>query len=114
MLFVYAPSLHLIIHWKENFIPKKKKKNLPKIKGIYCCQDIILQTIDLQCKWVARVLSGRVQLPKEKEMMAYVEEYYKQMEQNGVPKRYTHYLHFKEVLISDVCLASYFLGSLSV
>ncbi|KAI4333020.1 hypothetical protein L6164_017877 [Bauhinia variegata] len=60
-------------------------------------KDIIFQTTELQTKWVARVLSGKVLLPTEKEMMAYVEEYYKQMEKSGLPKHNTHYLHFKEL-----------------
>ncbi|KAK7271453.1 hypothetical protein RJT34_27376 [Clitoria ternatea] len=60
-------------------------------------KDIIFQTTELQCKWVARVLSRKVLLPAEKEMMAYVEEYYQQMEKNGFPKHMTHHLHFKEI-----------------
>ncbi|XP_029128879.1 flavin-containing monooxygenase FMO GS-OX5 isoform X2 [Cajanus cajan] len=59
-------------------------------------KDVIFQMTELQCKWVARVLSGKVLLPTEKEMMAYVEEYYQQMEKNGFPKHVTHHLHFKE------------------
>ncbi|RDY04277.1 Flavin-containing monooxygenase FMO GS-OX-like 3, partial [Mucuna pruriens] len=60
-------------------------------------KDVIFQMTELQCKWVARVLSGKVQLPTEMEMMAYVEEYYQQMEKNGFPKHVTHHLHFKEI-----------------
>ncbi|XP_047147691.1 flavin-containing monooxygenase FMO GS-OX-like 1 isoform X2 [Vigna umbellata] len=60
-------------------------------------KDIIFQMTELQCKWVARVLSGKVLLPTEKEMMAYVEEYYQQIEKDGFPRHMTHYLHFKEV-----------------
>ena len=63
-------------------------------------QEVIFQMTELQCKWVARVLSGKVLLPTEKEMMAYVEEYYQQMEKDGFPKHMTHYLHFKEVSLS--------------
>ncbi|XP_020224452.1 flavin-containing monooxygenase FMO GS-OX5 isoform X1 [Cajanus cajan] len=63
-------------------------------------KDVIFQMTELQCKWVARVLSGKVLLPTEKEMMAYVEEYYQQMEKNGFPKHVTHHLHFKEI---DYC-----------
>ncbi|KAL2597489.1 hypothetical protein GLYMA_11G153100v4 [Glycine max] len=59
--------------------------------------EVIFQMTELQCKWVARVLSGKVLLPTEKEMMAYVEEYYQQMEKDGFPKHMTHYLHFKEI-----------------
>ncbi|TKY49679.1 Flavin-containing monooxygenase FMO GS-OX 3 [Spatholobus suberectus] len=60
-------------------------------------KDVIFQMTDLQCKWVARVLSGKVLLPTEKEMMAYVEDYYQQMEKDGFPKHITHHLHFKEI-----------------
>ncbi|KAH1159554.1 hypothetical protein GYH30_031330 [Glycine max] len=60
-------------------------------------KEVIFQMTELQCKWVARVLSGKVLLPTEKEMMAYVEEYYQQMEKDGFPKHMTHYLHFKEI-----------------
>ncbi|MED6109251.1 hypothetical protein PIB30_031690 [Stylosanthes scabra] len=63
-------------------------------------KDLIFQMTDLQCKWVARVISGKVKLPSEKEMMASVEEYYQQMEKNGYPKHTTHHLHFKE---SEYC-----------
>lgn len=60
-------------------------------------KEIIFQMTELQCKWVARVLSGKVLLPTQEEMMAYVEEYYQQMEKNGFPKHVTHHLHFKEI-----------------
>nr|BAS32646.1 S-allyl-L-cysteine S-oxygenase [Allium sativum] len=45
---------------------------------------------ELQSKWIAAVLSGRISLPTKKEMMEDVEAYYKQMEAAGIPKRYTH------------------------
>ncbi|WVY99774.1 hypothetical protein V8G54_025844 [Vigna mungo] len=60
-------------------------------------KDIIFEMTELQCKWVARVLSGKVLLPTENEMMAYVEEYYQQIEKDGFPRHMTHYLHFKEI-----------------
>ncbi|OIW05230.1 hypothetical protein TanjilG_21215, partial [Lupinus angustifolius] len=49
-------------------------------------KDIIFQTLELKCKWVARVLSGKELLPTEEEMMASIQEYYQQMENNGMPK----------------------------
>ncbi|KAK7243396.1 hypothetical protein RIF29_38191 [Crotalaria pallida] len=64
-------------------------------------KDIIFQTTDLQCKWVARVLSGKVLLPTEEEMMTSIEEYYQQMDKNGIPKHLTHHLHFKEMGYSN-------------
>ncbi|KAJ7982333.1 Flavin-containing monooxygenase [Quillaja saponaria] len=60
-------------------------------------KDTPIQTIELQSKWVARVLSGEVLLPTEKEMMTYVEQYYQQMEENGLPNYCTHALPPNEV-----------------
>ncbi|XP_015882028.3 flavin-containing monooxygenase FMO GS-OX5 isoform X1 [Ziziphus jujuba] len=56
-------------------------------------KDIGFPLRDLQSKWVARVLSGKVLLPNEEEMAASTEEHYRQMEENGVPKRFTHALY---------------------
>lgn len=61
-------------------------------------QDIGFPLRDLQSKWVARVLSGKVLLPNEEEMAASTEEHYRQMEENGVPKRFTHALYPNGVL----------------
>ncbi|XP_042505601.1 flavin-containing monooxygenase FMO GS-OX-like 3 [Macadamia integrifolia] len=47
-------------------------------------------TYELQAKWVAQVLSGKVILPSEQEMMNSVEEHYRRMEESGRPKHYTH------------------------
>lgn len=53
--------------------------------------------IDLQAKWVASVLSGNAILPSEEEMLADVEEHYRLMEENGIPKHHTHSLDLKMV-----------------
>ncbi|KAL8216739.1 hypothetical protein R6Q57_023576 [Mikania cordata] len=45
---------------------------------------------ELQCEWIAGILSGRILLPSEKEMMKDVEAFYDSMHASGVPKRYTH------------------------
>ncbi|CAN6460757.1 unnamed protein product [Victoria cruziana] len=45
---------------------------------------------ELQGKWVAGILSGRIALPTEQEMMDDVEAFYAQLEATGYPKRYTH------------------------
>ncbi|KAI3912256.1 hypothetical protein MKW98_012067 [Papaver atlanticum] len=45
---------------------------------------------ELQSKWVAGVLSGRILLPSQEEMMVEVEDFYLKLEAAGVPKRYTH------------------------
>ncbi|KAL8166538.1 hypothetical protein V2J09_008037 [Rumex salicifolius] len=45
---------------------------------------------ELQSKWIAGALSGRIQLPSEQEMMEDVESFYAKMDEAGIAKRYTH------------------------
>lgn len=45
---------------------------------------------ELQSKWVAGILSGRIALPSQEEMLMDVEAFYLEMEAAGLPKRYTH------------------------
>ncbi|KAF2616839.1 hypothetical protein F2Q68_00040687 [Brassica cretica] len=47
---------------------------------------------ELQSKWVAAVLSGRVTLPSEDKMMEDVTAFYANRDANKLPKRYTHKL----------------------
>lgn len=68
----------------------------------FCNQNAVFQVVDIQSKWVARVLSGKVLLPSEEEMMASTDELYRQMEENGVSKRFTHALHPHSVLHSQI------------
>ncbi|KAK8711183.1 hypothetical protein V6N13_146474 [Hibiscus sabdariffa] len=42
--------------------------------------------MELQARWVAKVLSGKLELPTQEEMMYSVEEQYREMEKNGWPK----------------------------
>ncbi|XP_043725021.1 flavin-containing monooxygenase FMO GS-OX5-like [Telopea speciosissima] len=51
---------------------------------------IPFMTFELQAKWLAQVLSGKVLLPSEQEMMNSVEEHYRHMVETGRPKHYTH------------------------
>ncbi|KAK7823970.1 flavin-containing monooxygenase fmo gs-ox-like 2 [Quercus suber] len=51
--------------------------------------------IELQSRWVARVLSGKVALPSEEEMASSVEELYQHMGESGWPKCHTHQLQNK-------------------
>jgi len=44
----------------------------------------------LQSRWIARCLSGKVKLPEVEEMLLEVENYYQWMEEEKLPKRYTH------------------------
>ena len=55
-------------------------------------QEITFSVIELQAKWIARVLSGKVLLPDEEEMMESIKDFYQSMEENGLPKRQTHSL----------------------
>lgn len=63
-------------------------------------QDVAFQVIDIQSKWVANVLSGKALLPNEEEMMASTKELYRQMEENGLPKRYTHVIKLNGVFVT--------------
>uniref|UniRef100_A0A7N0TKY3 Flavin-containing monooxygenase n=1 Tax=Kalanchoe fedtschenkoi TaxID=63787 RepID=A0A7N0TKY3_KALFE len=45
---------------------------------------------ELQSKWIAGVLSGRISLPSQEEMMEDIEAFYTKLEAAGIPKRYTH------------------------
>uniref|UniRef100_A0A2C9WAI9 Flavin-containing monooxygenase n=1 Tax=Manihot esculenta TaxID=3983 RepID=A0A2C9WAI9_MANES len=47
---------------------------------------------ELQSKWIASVLSGRVALPSQEEMMEDIEAFYLSLEASNIPKRYTHNL----------------------
>jgi hypothetical protein len=57
---------------------------------LFFLQTVIFQTLEMESKWVAAVLSGRTTLPGEEDMMAAVREHYRQMEEAGKPKRHTH------------------------
>mmetsp|Transcript_7251 Transcript_7251/g.26674 ORF Transcript_7251/g.26674 Transcript_7251/m.26674 type:complete len:188 (-) Transcript_7251:1901-2464(-) len=46
--------------------------------------------MQLQSRWVAQALSGRVILPLEEEMTNACQEFYNKLERDGVPMRYTH------------------------
>ncbi|KAL9663683.1 hypothetical protein QQ045_019074 [Rhodiola kirilowii] len=45
---------------------------------------------ELQSKWIAGVLSGRISLPSQEEMKQDIQAFYAKLEADGVPKRYTH------------------------
>ncbi|KAL9246812.1 hypothetical protein vseg_020303 [Gypsophila vaccaria] len=47
---------------------------------------------ELQSKWIAGVLSERISLPSEEEMMQDIEAFYSKLEAMGIPKRHTHRL----------------------
>ncbi|XP_062073400.1 flavin-containing monooxygenase FMO GS-OX-like 4 [Humulus lupulus] len=47
---------------------------------------------ELQSKWIAGLLSDRIDLPSQEEMMDDVNAFYYSLEVSGTPKRYTHNL----------------------
>ncbi|XP_010053918.1 flavin-containing monooxygenase FMO GS-OX5 isoform X1 [Eucalyptus grandis] len=51
---------------------------------------------ELQSRWVAKILSGKILLPSEEEMMSSVHEYYQRIEAAGWPKRHTHRLQLEK------------------
>ncbi|KAG2302685.1 hypothetical protein Bca52824_031336 [Brassica carinata] len=48
--------------------------------------------LELQSKWIAGVLLGRITLPSKEEMLMDITTFYALLEAQGTPKRYTHYL----------------------
>ncbi|XP_074279988.1 flavin-containing monooxygenase FMO GS-OX5-like isoform X2 [Silene latifolia] len=53
---------------------------------------LIFDTMEMQSKWIARVLSAKVRLPPTETMLADVHEYYQQMSLLKRPKYHTHFL----------------------
>ncbi|TVU31756.1 hypothetical protein EJB05_23456 [Eragrostis curvula] len=74
----------------QHVFPPKYAPNLSFLGLPY--KSIVFQLLDLQSKWVAAVLSGRVALPSEEDMLAAVLEDYRRMKEAGRPKRHTHTL----------------------
>ncbi|MCD7471522.1 hypothetical protein HAX54_012009 [Datura stramonium] len=64
-------------------------------------QGIVFLMFELQAKWIAQVLSGKVLLPSEEEMLADVEDHNRHLEEAGIPKRHTHRLHPHEMEYLD-------------
>ncbi|OVA20189.1 Flavin monooxygenase FMO [Macleaya cordata] len=56
---------------------------------------------ELNSKWVAGVLSGRVSLPSQEKMTAEVEAFYLKLEAAGVPTRHTHLMGDNQYEYSD-------------
>ncbi|KAM3734896.1 hypothetical protein ACB098_10G048400 [Castanea mollissima] len=58
---------------------------------------ITFPMFELQSKWIAGVLSNRITLPSQEEMMEDVKAFYSSLEASGTPKRATHALDDKQV-----------------
>ncbi|KAL2348139.1 hypothetical protein Fmac_002139 [Flemingia macrophylla] len=46
--------------------------------------------LELQSKWIARILSNRIELPLKEDMAEDIEAFYTSLDATGFPKRYTH------------------------
>ncbi|KAM3308691.1 flavin-containing monooxygenase FMO GS-OX-like 4 isoform X2 [Capsicum chacoense] len=65
------------------FAPSLSYVGLPwKVIPFFLCE--------LQSKWIAAVLSGRISLPSKEDMNADIEAFYSSMTASCIPKRYTH------------------------
>jgi hypothetical protein len=65
-------------------------------------QSIVFQSLELESKWVAALLSGLATLPSEEDMMADVQEDYQRMEDAGKSKRHTHTLWPRWVTVRSI------------
>ncbi|EFJ23363.1 hypothetical protein SELMODRAFT_175034 [Selaginella moellendorffii] len=59
------------------------------------CKTIAFPLSELQAKWIAAVLKGRASLPSKGEMANEVVDFYRTLEAQGVPKRYTNHLYLE-------------------
>ncbi|KAK8587900.1 hypothetical protein V6N13_086861 [Hibiscus sabdariffa] len=58
---------------------------------------VVFRVMELQARWVAKVLSGTVELPAQEAMASWVEQLYSEMEEKGLAKNRTHGLMEAEV-----------------
>ena len=52
---------------------------------------------ELQSKWIAGVLSGRIPLPSKEDMMMEIKTLYSTLDAQGIAKRYTHQMGISQV-----------------
>lgn len=62
------------------------------------CQVVPFILCELQSRWIAGTLSGRIPLPSEEKMMDDIEAFYAKLDAAGIPKRYTHNIGDHQVL----------------
>ncbi|KAL1187714.1 Flavin-containing monooxygenase FMO GS-OX-like 4 [Cardamine amara subsp. amara] len=56
---------------------------------------------ELQSKWIAGVLSGRIPLPSKEDMVMEIKTLYSTLEAQGIPKRYTHRMGMTQFEYND-------------
>lgn len=114
--FISTFSLHFLLQalpsleYLGRFISHKLFIFIPKCLFIemFFCFDVLLTVnqvvpftmFELQSKWVAGVLSGRIALPTKDEMLEDVKSWDLEVEAVGWPKRYTHNLSNIQVIHS--------------
>ncbi|KAJ9550177.1 hypothetical protein OSB04_014222 [Centaurea solstitialis] len=63
--------------------------------GLVFNQGVLFRTFELQAKWIALALSGKISLPSQDEMLIDVRKHYQEMDEKGIPKRFSHSLNFQ-------------------
>ncbi|XP_039167718.1 flavin-containing monooxygenase FMO GS-OX-like 2 isoform X2 [Eucalyptus grandis] len=82
---------------KEVHLASRETTKLEILEGLFQHSPAIAFLLsELQSRWVAKILSGKILLPSEEEMMSSVHEYYQRIEAAGWPKRHTHRLQLEK------------------
>uniref|UniRef100_A0A1J3DNQ2 Flavin-containing monooxygenase n=1 Tax=Noccaea caerulescens TaxID=107243 RepID=A0A1J3DNQ2_NOCCA len=71
------------------------------------CKVIPFPMFELQSKWIAGVLSGRIMLPWKEDMLMEIKTLYATLEGEGIPKRYTHSLGIDHFEYNDWLASQY-------
>ncbi|PWA74737.1 flavin monooxygenase-like, FAD/NAD(P)-binding domain protein [Artemisia annua] len=78
----------------KHMFPPKLAPRLSFV-GLTYQQGILFRLYELQSKLVSLVLSKKILLPSEDEMLADISQHYREMEENGIPKHHTHSLRLQ-------------------
>ncbi|KAI9115231.1 hypothetical protein K1719_013550 [Acacia pycnantha] len=105
----YFPFLKTggIVNVEESRVGPLYKHVFPPALAPWLCfigitsHDPLFPICEMQSKWVAKVLSGKAELPSTEEMMDCVQNHYKFMEDNQIPKHHTHLLRPHQVDYKD-------------
>ncbi|KAI7746876.1 hypothetical protein M8C21_018037 [Ambrosia artemisiifolia] len=91
-----------MVHVDDNRVgPLYKHVFLPQLAprlafvGLTFNNGVVFRLVELQAKWIALALSGKISLPSKDEMLAYIHKFYQEMDETGIPKRNTHSLSFQ-------------------
>ncbi|KAJ0434171.1 putative flavin monooxygenase, FAD/NAD(P)-binding domain superfamily [Helianthus annuus] len=91
-----------MVHVDDNRVgPLYKHVFLPQLAprlaflGLAYKQGLLFRMLEYQSKWVALTLAGKILLPSKEEMLADVYKQYREMDENGIPRRNTHSLNYQ-------------------